>query len=146
MTTPNPVSSPTAGPAAGPNNAGSSSEGSNTALIQSWVQLAARVADEKKATDVVILNVGDLVGITDYFVICSASNRRLVLTVAEEVEQQVKSAGGPAPISVEGLGEATWVLIDFGSFVVHVFGQEAREFYDLERLWRDAPRLNWAAN
>lgn len=115
-------------------------------LTSSYIPLAsvaARAADAKKATDVVILDVGDLLGITDLFVIASASNRRLALTVADEMELAVKRAGGPAPISVEGLEEATWILIDFGPFVVHVFQQEAREFYDLERLWRDAPRVAW---
>ncbi len=115
-------------------------------LTSSYIPLAsvaARAADAKKATDVVILDVGDLLGITDLFVIASASNRRLALTVADEMERAVKLAGGPAPISVEGLEEATWILIDFGPFVVHVFQQETREFYDLERLWRDAPRVAW---
>ncbi len=115
-------------------------------LTSSYIPLAsvaARAADAKKATDVVILDVGDLLGITDLFVIASASNRRLALTLADEMELAVKRAGGPSPLSVEGLEEATWILIDFGPFVVHVFQQETREFYDLERLWRDAPRVAW---
>ena len=82
-------------------------------------------------------------GITDAFVITSASNVRLVRTIAEEVEQRVKAAGGPAPYRVEGTDDARWVLMDYGDFVVHVFLDEARRYYDLERLWADAPRLDW---
>jgi ribosome-associated protein len=119
---------------------------SETSNIRQWAVIAARAADEKKATDVTVLDVGDLLGITDAFVICSATNRRLVLTLAEEVELAVRASGGPSPLSVEGLEEASWVLIDFGPFVVHVFEQETRAFYDLERLWRDAPRVSWLPN
>ncbi len=106
-------------------------------------RIAAQVADAKKASDVVILDVGDLVGITDLFVIASGSNRRLVMLVAEEIEAAVKAAGGPSPLSVEGLEEANWVLLDFGAFIVHIFQDETRAFYDLERLWKDAPRVSW---
>ncbi len=115
-----------------------------TSSFLPFAEIAAQAADAKKATDVLILDVGDLMGITDLFVITSVSNRRLALLVAEEMELAVKRAGGPGPISVEGLEEATWILIDFGPFVVHVFQQETREFYDLERLWRDAPRVAWS--
>jgi ribosome-associated protein len=104
---------------------------------------AAQIADAKKATNIVILDVGDLVGITDLFIIASGSNRRLVLLVAEEIEAAVKAAGGPSPLSVEGLEEANWVLIDFGPFIVHVFQDETRAFYDLDRLWKDAPIVAW---
>ena len=114
-----------------------------TSSFLPFAEIAAQAADAKKATDVLILDVGDLMGITDLFVIASVSNRRLAILVAEEMELAVKKAGGPVPISVEGLEEATWILIDFGPFVVHVFQQETREFYDLERLWRDAPRIAW---
>jgi ribosome-associated protein len=107
--------------------------------------LSALVADEKKATDVVVIDVGDILGITDLFVIASTTNRRQAVMVAEEVEMAVKRAGGAGPISVEGLEEGVWILIDFGAFIVHVFQNETREFYDLDRLWRDAPRLDWAS-
>jgi ribosome-associated protein len=116
------------------------------ALLRRFVLAAAQAADDKKATEVVILDVGDLLGITDAFVICSASNRRLVMTIAEDVEAAVKAVGGPAPFSVEGLEEARWVLIDFGPFIVHVFDAETRAFYDLERLWRDAPRIAFVSS
>jgi len=66
-----------------------------------------------------------------------------VRTIVEEVEQRVKAAGGPAPYRVEGTDDARWVLMDYGDFVVHVFLDEARRYYDLERLWADAPRTEW---
>ena len=87
--------------------------------------------------------VGHLLAITDAFVITSGANARQVRTIAEEVEEQVKAAGGPAPLRIEGLDDARWVLMDFGDFVVHVFGEAAREFYDLERLWGDAEQWPW---
>ena len=77
------------------------------------------------------------------FVITSATNTRQVRTIAEEVELQVKGIGGPGPLRIEGLDDMRWVLLDYGDFVVHVFLQEVREFYDLERLWADAERLDW---
>lgn len=112
--------------------------------VRGWAVEAARAADAKQADDIVILDVGGVLGITDYFVICSARNERLVKTVAEEVERRLKDTGGPAPLRVEGLADAHWVLMDYADLVVHVFGAEARQFYDLERLWRDVPRLEWA--
>jgi len=107
--------------------------------------VAARAADDKKGADIVILEVGDVLAITDYFVITSASNTRLVRTIAEEVELHVKNAGGPAPTRTEGLDQLSWVLMDYGDLVVHVFLEETRRFYELERLWKDVPRLEWHA-
>ena len=111
--------------------------------IHDLVIVAARAADEKKADDVLILDVGELLAITDAFLIASAGNRRLVATIAEAIETAVKAAGGPGPIATEGLEDASWVLLDFGGFVVHVFLDETRRYYDLERLWADAPRIEW---
>lgn len=90
-----------------------------------------------------VLEVGDVLSIVEYFVITGASNTRQVRTIAEEVEEQVKLAGGPGPLRVEGLDDGTWVLMDYGDVVVHVFLDETREFYDLERLWSDVGRLDW---
>jgi ribosome-associated protein len=106
-------------------------------------RLAAEVADEKKATDIVVLDVGPVLSITGWFVIASAPNRRLVRTVAEEVEAAVKERLGRAPTRVEGLREQQWVLLDYGDVVVHVFLDEIREFYDIERLYRDVARVDW---
>lgn len=90
-----------------------------------------------------MLAVGDVLTIVEYFVITSAPNTRQVRTIAEEVEEQVKLAGGPGPLRVEGLDDLTWVLLDYGDVVVHVFLDETRAYYDLERLWRDVPRVDW---
>jgi ribosome-associated protein len=105
--------------------------------------VAARAASGKKADDVIVLKVGSVLAITDVFVIASAGNDRLVRTIADEVERQVKEAGGPGPLRVEGKADARWLLLDYGDFVVHVFLDEVRKFYDLERLWSDAPRVDW---
>ena len=103
--------------------------------------VAADAAATKTLDPTVILDVGDLLAITDYFVVASGSNTRQVRTIAEEVEVAVKAAGGPSPLRTEGLDDARWVLVDYGDFVVHVFLDEARDYYDLERLWADAPRV-----
>jgi ribosome-associated protein len=108
-----------------------------------WAVLAATAAASKKGTDPIVLDVGDVLSITDSFVIVSASNTRLVRTIADEVEAQVTAAGGPKPARIEGLDDLHWVLMDYGEFVVHVFLQETREYYELERLWSDVPRLEW---
>jgi len=108
-----------------------------------WCEAAAQAAASKKADDIVILDVGEVLVITDAFVICSAPNERLVRTIAEEIEKQLKEGGRGGPRRVEGLREAEWVLLDYGDFVVHVFLEETRRFYDLERLWADAPRVPW---
>ncbi len=102
--------------------------------------VAARAAAGKKGEDTVILAVEPLLKITDAFVITSGSNARQVRTIAEEVEEKVKAGGGPSPLRIEGLDDARWVLMDYGDFVVHVFLDEVRKFYDLERLWADAER------
>lgn len=112
--------------------------------VREWALVAARAADAKQGIETVVLEVAPVLAITDYFVITSAGNDRLVRTIAEEIEVQVKAAGGPPPRRVEGLNDARWVLIDYGDFVVHVFLEEARSFYDLERLWRDVPKVAWA--
>lgn len=106
-------------------------------------RLAARAADGKGATDVVVLDVGDMLGICECFVVASASNPRLVRAVVDEVEAQVKAATGRSPKSVEGASERRWVLMDFGDVVVHVFAEEEREYYRIERLYQEAPTLDW---
>lgn len=111
----------------------------------SLVAVAARAATDKHGERTVALQVGEVLAITETFVITSASNTRLVKTIADEVEAKVKAAGGRSPLRVEGLSDLSWVLIDYGDFVVHVFLDETRDFYDLERLWSDAPRVDFDA-
>ncbi|MGZ5213034.1 MAG: ribosome silencing factor [Actinomycetota bacterium] len=103
---------------------------------------AARAAAAKQATDIVVLDVHELIVITDYFVICTASSNRQVKTVIEAIEGSIRELG-EKPIRREGEDEAGWWLLDYVDVVVHVFGEEERAYYDLERLWRDAPRLDW---
>jgi ribosome-associated protein len=86
--------------------------------------------------------VGEVLSIVDWFVITSAANARQVRTIAETVEEQLKAAGGGGPLRVEGLADARWILLDYGDVVVHVFLDEVREYYDLERLWADVPRID----
>jgi ribosome-associated protein len=112
-------------------------------LAPRLVAVAAQAAASKKAEATVVLDVGEVLVITDAFVITSGSNPRQVRTIAEEVEAAVKRAGGGGPIHTEGLDDARWILLDYGDFVVHVFLDEARAYYDMERLWGDVPRLAW---
>jgi ribosome-associated protein len=112
-------------------------------LSQDLVRLAAEAAASKTDEPTVVIEVGDLLAITEYFVVASGSNDRQVRAIAEEVERRLKQhSEGRSPRTVEGLDDARWVLMDYGDFVVHVFLEEARRFYDLERLWGDAPRLD----
>lgn len=108
-----------------------------------WAVAAARAAYDKAANDVVVLEVGPVMALCEYFVIASGSNARQVRTIAEEVETRIADAGGPRPIRVEGLDDLRWVLLDYGDLVVHVFGEETRRYYDLERLWSDVARVRW---
>ncbi len=90
-----------------------------------------------------VLDVGDIISITDAFVIASASNTRQVRTIVDDVERALKEQLSVAPRSVEGRDDASWVLLDYGDVIVHVFLTETRAYYDLDRLWSDAPRLDW---
>jgi ribosome-associated protein len=99
---------------------------------------AAAAASSKQARDVRVLDVSEPLVISDYFVICSGTSDRQVRAIAEEVEHACRGKG-VRPLRREGEREARWILLDFVDFVVHVFLQEEREYYDLERLWRDAP-------
>jgi ribosome-associated protein len=105
--------------------------------------LAARAADDKQGVDTIVLSVAEVLAITELFVVTSAANRRLVRTIADEVEHQVREKLGRSPARVEGVAEQQWVLIDYGDVVVHVFADETRRFYNIERLYSDVPTLDW---
>jgi ribosome-associated protein len=105
---------------------------------------ASRRADEKQGRNIVILDVRGVLGITDYFVVVDAPNRRLVRTLVDDVEAGVREATGRSPLRVEGEREQQWVLIDYGDVVVHVFLDEVRRFYEIERLYRDVPMISWS--
>ena len=117
--------------------------GSPIEQARRWCEVAARAASDKKGEGTVILAVGPILPITDAFVITSGSNARQVRTIAEEIELKIKAAGGPAPFRTEGLDDARWILMDYGDFVIHVFLDDVRRFYELERLWADAERWAW---
>lgn len=103
---------------------------------------AARAASDKQASRIVVLDVHEPIVITDYFVICTASSIRQIRTVIDEIERVTREMG-VKPFRREGEGEAGWWLLDYFDVVVHVFSEEERDYYDLERLWRDAPEVDW---
>lgn len=105
--------------------------------------IVARAADEKQASDVIVLDVGEILAITDLFVVASANNRRQVRTISDAITDAVRKETGRSPLSSEGVAEQQWILIDYGSVVVHIFDDETRRFYEIERLYRDAALVNW---
>lgn len=102
-----------------------------------WL-LAVRAAESKKATDIKVLDLTGITSFADFFVICTGSNARQVQAITDEVGLQMKQQARELPLSLEGYGQADWVLLDYGDLLVHVFSPKAREYYDLERLWRSA--------
>lgn len=104
--------------------------------------IAARAANQKKATDIMVQEVGDLIGVTEYFVIATAANNRQVSAIIDEVEEQCRLQGGVKPLHSEVVPDGSWCLLDYGNFVVHVFQPETREYYRLEQLWNDAPVID----
>lgn len=105
---------------------------------------AARAANEKKATDIMVQEVRDLIGVTDYFVIATASNNRQVDAIIDEIEDELRVQCSIKPTHREVSPDGSWSLLDYGNIVVHVFMPETREFYRLEALWNDAPVLDLA--
>ena len=109
--------------------------------LRAQIAIAVRACQDKKATDISILQLdAQASGFTDYFVLCSGANPRQVQAIADDVDQKL-SADGVNPKHIEGYTQADWVLMDYVDFVVHVFSESARKFYDLERLWKSATRL-----
>jgi len=112
-------------------------------MLGTWEKtlLLARSALEKKACDLVVLEVRELTSIADYFIICSGRSDRQVQSIAQGMEKNLDDAGVSA-VSVEGASRGHWVLMDFSDVIVHIFYEPVREFYDLDGLWGDAPRVN----
>lgn len=106
--------------------------------------LAAEAAAEKMGRDIVVLDVAPIIAITDCFVLVSASNARQARTIVDEIQDAMRADDGSKALGVEGLEDASWVLLDFGDVVVHVFLDETRQYYDLDRLWADATRIPFA--
>jgi ribosome-associated protein len=113
------------------------------AIDAPWAAVAAAAAESKLGLDTLVLDVGEAITVTEHFVITNGRNSRQVKAIVNEVEHQVKLVDGPRPIRVEGQQGMEWVLMDYGGFVVHVFSEEARSFYQLERLWKDCKQLDW---
>ena len=106
---------------------------------------AARAAADKQASRIVVLDVHEIIVITDFFVICSATSRRQIRSLIDAVEHALREMG-VKPIRREGEPEAGWWLLDYFDVVIHVFGEQERAYYDLERLWSDAPQVEWQAS
>jgi ribosome-associated protein len=106
------------------------------------LQLAIRCAADKKAVDIVGLDLREIASFAEFFIIASGTNQRQVQAIADEISEQVKKQLGTRPIRIEGYNAAEWVLLDYGDFIFHIFNGEAREFYDLARLWRDARKVD----
>ena len=109
--------------------------------VRAQVAIAVRACTEKKAEDITILRLDAASGLTDYFVICSGANPRQVEAIAEAVDEHL-SKSGVEPLNVDGRRSENWVAVDYGDFMVHVFSESARKFYDLERLWKTATRMD----
>ena len=105
------------------------------------VKLAIKCASDKKAFDMVALDLRNIASFTEFFIIATGANQRQVQAIADEINEQLKKQLATKPVRIEGYNSADWVLLDYGDFVVHIFNGESREFYDLARLWRDARRV-----
>ena len=111
------------------------------ACAEDVARAAAQAAYDKKGEDVQVLDLTELSDVCDYFVLATGANNRQVDSIVDEIEEKVAEACGEHPFSIEGREQKTWMLMDYGSVVVHVFTPEARDFYRLEKLWGDAPQL-----
>ncbi|MGH9949374.1 MAG: ribosome silencing factor [Pyrinomonadaceae bacterium] len=105
------------------------------------LQLAIKCADDKKAGRMTVLDLRPIASFTEFFVIADGANQRQVQAIADEISEQLKKQMKRRAVRIEGYNAAEWVLLDYGDFVVHLFNKEARDFYDLERLWRDAGKV-----
>jgi len=105
------------------------------------VKLAITCAGEKKAFNIVALDLREVTSFAEFFIIASGANTRQVQAISDEINEQLKLQLNSRPIRIEGYASGEWVLLDYGDFIIHIFEQKAREFYDLERLWRDAKKV-----
>jgi ribosome-associated protein len=110
--------------------------------LDDTIKLALHSASEKKAVNTIALDLREVADFTEFFIITGGTNARQVQAISNEIEDQLKKQLKTRPIRLEGYQTAEWILMDYGDFVVHIFDKDARSFYDLERLWRDAKRVN----
>ena len=113
----------------------------NDSSIESRVRVAVTAALDKKALNLDVLQVGQLTSIADYFIIASATNERQAVAIADSVVDQLRDQLRVKPLLIEGATPGRWVLLDYGDFIVHIFTEDVRRFYGLERLWGDAPNV-----
>ncbi len=116
------------------------------AELDETVKLAIHCASEKKAFDMIALDLRSIASFTEFFIIVSGANARQVQAISDEINERLKKDLSSRPVRIEGYGTGEWVLLDYGDFVVHIFEREAREFYDLQRLWRDARKVELPEN
>ena len=109
--------------------------------LDAELQLAIRCADDKKAVKMVGLDLREIASFTEFFLIASGTNPRQVQAIADEINEQLKKQLQRRAVRIEGYSSAEWILLDYGDFIIHLFDKDARDFYDLERLWRDARRV-----
>ncbi|CAN5116242.1 hypothetical protein BH20ACI2_BH20ACI2_19340 [soil metagenome] len=105
------------------------------------VQLAIRSASEKKAFDMIALDLRNIASFTEFFIIATGANQRQVQAIADGISEQLKKQLARRPVRIEGYNSAEWVLLDYGDFIAHIFNTDSRDFYDLARLWRDARKV-----
>lgn len=106
------------------------------------VKMSVKASQAKKAEEIVVLDLQGISSFTDYFVIMQGNSKRQNIAIYENIEKELK-ADSVRPLSVEGRKNAEWILMDYGSFIIHIFSKEAREYYLLEKLWGDAPRSDY---
>ena len=104
------------------------------------VRMAAEAASDKKAEEIVVLDLREVASFTEFFLICNGTNPKQVQAITDSIDERLRKAG-KRPLHVEGYANAEWILMDYGDFIAHIFNGTSRRFYDLERLWRDAKRL-----
>jgi len=107
--------------------------------------VAARAADDKQGSNIIVLDVGDILAITEMFVVVSASNSRQLRTIANEITAKIREESERPLLRSEGMSEQQWVLLDYGDVIVHIFSEDIREFYEIERLYQDVPVVDWQA-
>lgn len=112
-----------------------------TKTTEELLKIAVSAADEKKAEDLTVLNIGQVSVIADYFLILTANNSSQLQAIIDNVDEKLTRSGIEAK-SIEGKADSNWILMDYGDFIIHVFDRESRSFYDLERIWKDAEKVN----
>ena len=105
------------------------------------VRLAVKCASDKKAFELTALDLREIASFADYFIIAGGANTRQVQAISDEINEQLKKQLNVKALRIEGYNTGEWILLDYGDFIVHIFEEKAREFYDLERLWRDAKKV-----